>query len=370
MLAKAEEPREMQGVAVRWFECVRACSGMLAGALLITAASSSASAARLRSPWDSHAVKSTDASYDCPPVAHLPVDFVTDGFYALNDPTHSIVDPVRMKAYAASAAPEKRDGNQVVAAADAYRTTGSLAAARCAVEHMEANARGRALTGKMSSNQAYYVQGWVLGAEAIAYLKVRDAGVITPAQAAVILPWMKDVSRQARAYYDAKKAKDAASLNNHYYWAAVELAAVGIAADDRSDFNWAIKAAQTGIAAIRPDGTLPREMARGKRALHYHLYAAGPLVMLAEFGLPNGIDLYAKDDGALKHLVRVATAGMLDPSLFEKGAGIKQEVQSPSAEAIGWAEPFNRRFPDPTITKLLGESHNLSYMYLGGLPPA
>jgi poly(beta-D-mannuronate) lyase len=30
----------------------------------------------------------------------------------------------------------------------------------------------------MSSRQAYYVQGWVLGAQALAYLKVRNSGVI------------------------------------------------------------------------------------------------------------------------------------------------------------------------------------------------
>src|SRR6185312_1626693 len=261
MLAKAEEPREMPGVAVRWLCTAGAEAVILLGALLVAVIPSSARGADLRSPWDGVAVKSTDASYDCPPVAHLPVDFVTDGFYALNDPTHSIVDPVRMKAYAASAAPEKRDGNQVIAAADAYRTTGSLAAARCAVEHMEANARGRALTGKMSSNQAYYVQGWVLGAEAIAYLKVRDSGAVSPEQAAVILPWMQQVAQQARDYYDAQeRKKGAASFNNHDYWAAVELGAGGIASSNRSDFDWAMSAARGGIAAIRPDGTLPQEM--------------------------------------------------------------------------------------------------------------
>lgn len=329
-----------------------------------------ANAAALRSPWDGVAVKATGAPYDCPAVAHLPVDFVTDGFYKIGDPTHSIVDPARMRAYRESAAPEKRDGNEVVAAADAYRTTGSLAAARCVVAHLEANARGQALTGKMSSNQAYYVQGWVLGGEAIAYLKVRDSGVVSPEQSALILDWMKQVSRQARDYYDEKAAKNPDTLNNHYYWAGVELAAVGIAANNRSDFKWGMSAAEQGISSIRPDGTLPNEMRRGQRALHYHLYAAGPLVMLAELGIPNGVDLYGKNSGALKHLVRVAMAGLVDPTPFEKATGIKQLVGSPSSEQIGWAEPFNRRFPDPEITKLLGESTEKSSMYLGGLPPA
>ena len=36
----------------------------------------------LASPWDSHPVTATKAPYTCPEPAHLPVDFVTDGFYA------------------------------------------------------------------------------------------------------------------------------------------------------------------------------------------------------------------------------------------------------------------------------------------------
>ena len=137
-----------------------------------------------------------------------------------------------------------------------------------------------------------------------------------------------------------------------------------------ADFEWAMNTAKTGIHAIQPDGTLPEEMRRGQRALHYHLYAASPLVMLAELGLPNGVDLYAEDRGALKKLVKVSTEGLVDPSLFEKRTGIPQERPAPpTAEAIGWAEPYNRRFPDPTIAQLLRQCGDLSYMYLGGLPP-
>ena len=92
--------------------------------------------------------------------------------------------------------------------------------------------------------------------------------------------------------------------------------------------------------------------------------------MLAEFGIHNGIDLYAENGGALKKLVEVSTHGLVDPSLFENATGIPQErPDPPTAEAIGWAEPYNRRFPDPAITRLLAESPDHGYMYLGGLPP-
>lgn len=338
--------------------------------LVLLCGTAMASSFQLKSPWDGQAVKTTNAAYACPAVVTPPVDFVTDGFYAENDPTHSIVDPARMKAYTASSGPVKHEGDVVVAAADAFRKSGSLSAARCVVQHIETEARARSLTGKMSSRQAYYVQGWVLGAQAIAYLKVRGSGVVSKDQEELILPWLKDVASQAREFYDEKEKQDAGSQNNHLYWAAVELGAVGIAANDPGDFDWAMKAAREGIGAIQEDGTLPQEMRRGKRALHYHLYAAAPLVMLAEFGEANGIDLYAERDGALKRLVQVATAGLRDPSFFAKQAGIAQEVSlPPSGEAIGWVTPYLRRFPDPATAKLLAMCSNPSYMYLGGLPP-
>lgn len=327
-------------------------------------------AAPLRSPWDGHPVKATNAAYACPALAHLPVDFVTNGFYADNDPTHSIIDPVKQKAYNESSGPVKHEGNVLVAAADDFRTTGSTEAAHCVLQHLQADAQDNALTGKMSSSQAYFVQGWVAGAAAIAYLKVDGNTRATPAQRELILPWLQKEADLTRNWYDERQRSSHTDAQNHFYWAAIQLAATGMAANNRSDFDWAMQRAKDGIAAIHPDGTLDEEMRRGKRALHYHLYAASPLVMLAELGMPNGIDLYTENNGALKKLVEVSTHGLIDPSLFEKRTGIPQErPDPPSAEAIGWAEPYNRRFPDPAITKLLAEQPDHSYMYLGGLPP-
>ena len=337
---------------------------------VIQSASLAAAAAPLRSPWDTHPIQTTTAPYTCPAPAHLPIDFVTDGFYADNDPTHSIIDPVKQKAYEQSSGPVKHEGDVVVAAADAFRSTGSADASRCVLDHLEDLARDKALTGKMSSSQAYFVQGWVAGAAAIAYLKVDGNSRATAAQRDLILPWLQKQADLTRGFYDQRTRSSHTDAQNHFYWAAIQLAATGIAANDRRDFDWAMQRAKDGIAAIQPDGTLAEEMRRGKRALHYHLYAASPLVMLAELGLPNDVDLYSENHAALKKLVEVSTHGLVDSSLFDKRTGIPQErPDPPTAEAIGWAEPYNRRFPDPVITKLLAEAPNHSYMYLGGLPP-
>ena len=328
-------------------------------------------AAPLRSPWDGKRVAPTQAAYSCPAIAHITPDLVTDGFYRLDDPTHSIIDPVRQEAYRKSSGAVKDVGTAIVAAADDYRNTGSRNAAQCAMNQILALAQDHALAGKMSSNQAYYVQGWVVGAIAIAYLKIRDAGLATPQQTEAIANWVQSVGEQTKEYYDAhKKAGHGDSQNNHLYWAGVELAAIGVVANDRKDFDWAMAAYDNGVDQIQPDGSLPLEMARGGRALHYHLYALAPLVLLAEFGEANHRDLYAHADGALHRLVNFSVAGVQDPAPFVKATGVQQESPKPlSGDQIGWAPPYVQRFPNPTLERMVQAAPSLSVYYLGGLPP-
>jgi poly(beta-D-mannuronate) lyase len=218
---------------------------------------------------------------------------------------------------------------------------------------------------------SYYVQGWVVGAIAIAYLKVEGAGLATPEQNRKIAEWMHGVGQQTRAYYDAhKQISHGDAQNNHLYWAGVELAAISIVAQNQSDFDWAIAAYDNGVNQIMPNGELPLEMARGQRALHYHLYALAPLALLAELGEVNQIDLYARANGAIHRLVNFSVNGLVDPSPFARASGIQQEVPKiVTGDQIGWAPPYLRRFSNPALQKFTDNAPSLSVYYLGGLPP-
>jgi poly(beta-D-mannuronate) lyase len=322
----------------------------------------------MRSPWDMTKIKVTMVPYTCPEPTHLTPDLTTDSFYS--DSKGSIIDPVKWKAYEESSGPVKKLGQNAVDAADAFQATGSKQAAQCVLKLEKTAALEQALTGKMSSSQAYFVQGWVIGALGIALLKVRDSNVVDEADTKLLTDWMKAVSRQTMDFYDDRLVKSP-NGNNHVYWAGVQVGAIAIAANDRKLFDWALMAFRNGIHQIAPEGTLAEEMRRGQRALHYHLYAASPLVYIAEFGEVNGIDLYAEEDGALKRLVQLSIAGLEGSGYFDKATGIKQDLPDgpPSAEAIGWAKVYVHRFPDPAISKLLSQAPALGYMYLGGLPP-
>jgi poly(beta-D-mannuronate) lyase len=339
---------------------------------LLFAAGISASAQTLHSPWDGKPVTLSDATYTCPAVVHIVPDLVTDGFYRLDDPTHSIIDPVRQEAYRKSSEPVKNVGMQIVKAADAYRTTGSRRAAQCAVAQIITLAQDNALTGKMSSSQAYYVQGWIVGAIAIAYLKVRDLNIQTPQQTEVIGAWMHSVGEQTKNYYESHRRPGSGDAqNNHLYWAGVQLAATGVVANNRKDFDWAMATYDNGVNQIEPDGSLPLEMARGGRALHYHLYALAPLILLAEFGEANHLDLYAHANGAIHRLVNFSIAGVKDPAPFVKATGAQQEISKTlNGDQIGWAPPYVQRFPNPILELHIKSATNLSVYYLGGLPPS
>jgi poly(beta-D-mannuronate) lyase len=325
--------------------------------------------ATVRSPWDGHSVKLTDIPRSCPTLRDLPADLVTDGFYRLDDPTHSIVDPERMKAYNESSGPVKDAAKAIVEAGDAFRTTGSRDAARCTLRLLAQMAHNNTMGGRMSSAQAYYVQGWLAGAMAVAYLKVRESGFDTPAQAASIGTWLARLGTATRTWYD-EAARKHPEGNNHLYWAGAEMAAIAAVANRQDLLDWAMAAYKNGVDQIQPDGTLPLEMARGQRALHYHLYALTPLVFLAEFGEANGTDLYALDNRALARLVALCVHGVTDPSLFAQRTGTKQEVtEKPSGDDAYWTKPYARRFPSAGISAMSASAKTLSSFYLGGLPP-
>jgi poly(beta-D-mannuronate) lyase len=324
----------------------------------------------LQSPLDAHAVAATDAPYSCPPAPELPHSFATNSYYV--DEHHSVTDPALKKKYEDSVAGVENFSRAVVKGADAYQITGSRAAAQCVYTLLDSAAKEKTMAGTMDGNQASYVQGWNLGAWAVAFLKVRGSGVGSEDQAREITAWLKKVAEENQDYYEDKRHKRRPndSDNNHVYWAGFAIAAAGIANNDRKLFDWGLDAYKHGVNYIQPDGTLPLEMERGQMALHYHLYALAPLIMLAEFGETNGVPLYAERDYAIKRLIARCLSGLQDPSFFQQKTGVAQ-VTDPKVQAwqIGWGQPYTRRFPDPEITKLLHQADWLNFTMLGGLPP-
>ncbi len=329
----------------------------------------------LRSPWDLHPVAVSTKSYSCPAVKVLPKDIAAADFYS--DAKHSVIDPQREAAYKAASAVYTDVSRDAAKAADEFQKSGSSQAAACAMKLLSAQANAHAMTGSMSTNQAQYVQNWTLGALAVTYLKVRSAGPamgLSAEEKAEVDAWMRTVGQQVETYFQArreKKTKD--GQNNHLYWAGFSVMAAGIAVNDRKLYDWGEGTFEDGVSRVTADGTLPLEMDRGQRALHYHLFALAPLVTMAEMGEANGQDLYSFNHNKLHLLVSRTMAGLMDSHFFADKAGVAQDTPAGGkikSSDVDWVVPYLRRFPDPLIKSLLDRAGVTPYGYLGGLPPA
>jgi poly(beta-D-mannuronate) lyase len=330
--------------------------------LALMVASHAAHAEALRSPWDAAiATHQAAVASACPPPPALSADIVTADYYS--DDAHSVIDPIRQQAYAHAMQPWHQAALGVERMADHYRRSGDAATAACAANWLTRFAEAGALTGAMSTNQSTYVQGWMLGAFAVGWLKIHAA---TPNR--VIPAWLARVADANRAYY-ARRSTTTDGRNNHRYWAGFAVMAAGIAADRRDLYQWGIDSFGIGVGQVTDSGTLPLEMARRGRALHYHLFAAAPLVAIAELAAANGSDLYQTDHAALPRLVHTAIAGLGDPAPFAIASGASQEPVAADLRGLAWAIPFNERFPDPTLTALLRGLPTRNDLYLGGAPP-
>jgi len=336
-------------------------------------ASVSTQAEKLRSPWDDRKVMQTDIAYACPAAPPFARTMDISAYYI--DKNASVADPQKLAAFQKASEASTNLSRFAALAADAYLDKGSREAAGCVYSLLDAAAKAEAWTGKMHDFNGVYIQNWLLSAVAISYLKVRPSGVASPGEDAEIQQWFSLLARRVTDYFDEEVVRlgmdnGVSRENNHIYWAGLAVAAAGIADDDPSELKWGMGAYRMGVDAIQPDGTLPQELWRGQMTLHYHLYSLGALVMLAELGEANGLDLYAEDKGAIHRLVGFCVAGLQDPAVVERRVGKKQVVQLPYAGGdIGWAVPYVRRFPNQKLSELIASAPWVRYSTWGGAPP-
>ncbi|MGE0767539.1 MAG: alginate lyase family protein [Hyphomicrobiaceae bacterium] len=250
----------------------------------------------------------------------------------------SKVDADLKRSHGEVVAPLKAFVSHVVTDADhGVRDHGGPRAA-CALAWIEAWAKGDAWLGDMGSKQAEYQRKWDLAGIALAYLKLRPYAPVD--QRAMIEPWLLQFADKAATFQLAPERK----RNNHRYWLGLALAATSLATDSPRLWDDARRIMQDAAADIRLDGSLPLELERGERALHYHAFAVTPLVVLAELAARRGENWFAFSNDALHRLVARTASGLVNPTAFGMVAHAEQEPR-PGLGA-GWLWLYQHRFPN------------------------
>ncbi len=303
--------------------------------------------------------QATASQINCPPPIEPVRDLDLPGYY--KDKAKSVVDPTAEARKRAAVKPLKDYLNAVTMFADravlARPQERRAGYGHCAVFWLRTWAEGRAYLGAMGSKQAEAQRKWDLAGLALAYLKVRRyAG---PIDRRIIDPWLQDIADRARAIYDSPgKVR-----NNHWYWLGLGLGAVGLVTDSGRHWHEARRIMQDAANDIGPNGYLPKELKRGKRALHYHTFSAMPLIAMAQLARAKNEDWAGLGNGALHRLVKATAEALINPARIELAAGVRQE--RPLRPRAGWLQLYRFQFPEQSLPRTLPASKP-RHRWLGG----
>lgn len=298
-----------------------------------------------------------------PPVRDL--DF--SGFYADSGRGSSVVDPGAKNAYDRATHPITQYENTITQMSDLYVHSNPPkgAVAACVLDWLHAWARHEAMLGR-ATQQGGFIRKWGLAPVSASYLKVRDDASLDSTKKRVVELWIGHWVSVVRSDY-SNGIDRTSRRNNHLYWAAWSVMLAAVILDDPSLHDWAVDSYRFAVTQIQPDGTLPLELARKSKALHYHLFSIAPLVLIAETADRNGADLYGLGSGGLHRLVRRAVAGLDDPAYFRRLTGAEQDwVGELDGSMLAWMEPYYARFRDLALEKWIGRFRPMKNRRLGG----
>jgi poly(beta-D-mannuronate) lyase len=278
-------------------------------------------------------------------------DITSERFYT--DPANSVADPSAEARNKASLRVLDEFVAAVVRMSD-KAVAGDEASGSCAAAWLDAWAEGDAMLGRMSSMQAEYERKWRTVALGFTYVKV--IANASGGDRGRIGAWLDKLAGHSIAMFTGMRH----NRNNHLYWAGLAAGVTAAATGEEAHWNFAREAYDEAMRAIGPDGTLPLEMARRAKALHYHNFALAALVMLAEVAAHRGENFYDRAGGAIHRLADRVLSGIADPGPFGQLAGVAIEV--PKGSMLGWLAFYSRRFPD----RIVGTSRPLQPIGMPG----
>jgi hypothetical protein len=190
---------------------------------------------------------------------------------------------------------------------------------------------------------------------------IRQDPLVTPADRVLIEGWLDRVVAYGTEPFGGPQ-NDYIPWNGGYLLLGVRMA-WGILTGSNAAVAEGIERIYMGLHQMRPDGSFPREVARGACALRYQSFQTQHLLFLAELAARQGYDAYALSvDGKTLHdAVRfildavdnpgvIAGYAAVNPTGCDIPPGSPMETNSITTAGGGatnsaWIEPYIARFP-------------------------
>lgn len=263
----------------------------------------------------------------------------------------------------------------VTGLAGAYMTTNDTYYADCLVRYLDRWASQDGLLAfyyQLYEPQAWYATESMLFAAAMAYSVVRPAVEGRTAERERIEGWF---SRLAHRHMAIPGRSGGSCCNNHFYRRALYSSMIGVLTEDDVLFQFGVSAVYSALHEMTPEGGFPRELARGRRALHYQNYALLYLIINMEIIARQGYDIYQLDvNGHTIHDgVALAIKGLKAPGRFSRLAGDAVPVPEEQyqrfirdGQYFAWMEIYLSRFDAPELDAFLRDYRPVYNRSAGG----
>ncbi|HSH49700.1 MAG TPA: alginate lyase family protein [Halomonas sp.] len=262
----------------------------------------------------------------------------------------------------------------VTGLAGAYMTSGDGYYADCLVRYLDRWASQQGLEAfyyQLYEPQAWYATESMIFAAAMAYSIVRPA-TTEHAQQQRIERWL---NRLAHRHMAIPGRSGGSCCNNHFYRRALYASMVGVLTEDNTLFQFGVSAIYSALSEMTPEGGFPRELMRGRRALHYQNYGLLYLITNMEIIARQGYDIYQLEiDGHTIHDgIALAIEGLETPEHFSDQAG--ETIPIPKAQYQGfirdgqyfaWMEIYLSRFDNPRLDAFLRDYRPVYNRSAGG----
>lgn len=304
--------------------------------------------------------------FSCPAIEPMPRTMAIRSRYISGaaDPTYSVLDEAKV----AQQKPERRKFDAPVTRINAmsimYGTAQTdarrNAIAECLGRHFAALPTANAMEGAQSPEDHLY-RDWMVASLAVSYLRLQSVLDAQP-EADAVHAWFGRQARQSQAFYEGAGGRN--GLNNHIYWGAATVAAVGKLNADAAASDYARGVLEAALTQVDADGILAKEIGRGRRARHYHAFSVIPLAAIA---LLTDSDPEAIGDGGFDRLAARIASDFEDPAggLIAQRAGPQEPARNLGQLSI--VTPLLKA--DPALAeryRKLTEGERATNYFLGG----
>jgi poly(beta-D-mannuronate) lyase len=188
----------------------------------------------------------------------------------------------------------------------------------------------------------------------------------------VIRQWLAGLMRTQMTFWE-QDAPKGARQGNLRAWAALAGSATARLTQDTAIAAWSTWSVSYVLCTAAEDGSLPREMDRGRLAFKYQLHATAPLVLATLLLAQDGTDLTGTCNNALRRIVDFAMADLADGSHTQAITGEVQSFFDGSDTLEGfhlaWVEAYLALDPAAAGDAFAGLAERygpLNYSKLGG----